>query len=150
MALNKHKALQEGEKLVSQGKISGAIKQYLQIIEKDPEEHNLYNTVGDLYVRDRNIPEALRCFRTLADQYVKDGFNLKAIAILKKVAKLEADSPEPLAKLAGLYQVQGLTREERELYFLAVDLFKKKNRDDEALSTLHLVVQLDPNNTTAR
>jgi tetratricopeptide (TPR) repeat protein len=150
MAFNKLKALQEGEKLVSQGKISGAIRQYLQIIEKDPEEHNLYNTVGDLYVRDKNIPEALKCFRTLADQYVKDGFTLKAIAILKKVAKLEPASPEPLVRLGGLYQVQGLTREARELYFLAVDLFKKKSRYDEALSTLRMVVRLDPDNTTAR
>ena len=150
MAFNKLKALQEAEKLVSQGKVSSAIKQYLQIIERDPEEHNLYNTVGDLYVRDKNIPEALKCFRALADQYVKNGFTVKAIAILKKVAKLEPDSPEPLAKLAGLYQVQGLIREARELYFLAVDIFKKKNRNEEALSTLHLVVQLDPDNTTAR
>ena len=150
MAFNKLKALQEAERLVSQGKVSAAIKQYLHIIDKDPEEHNLFNTVGDLYVRDKKIPEALKCFRDLADQYVKDGFTVKAIAILKKVAKLEPDSPEPLVKLAGLYQVQGLIRESRELYFLAVDIFKKKNRNEEALSTLHLVVQLDPDNPTAR
>jgi len=150
MAFNKVKALGEAEKLVSQGKISSAIKHYLQVIDNDPEDRNLLNTVGDLYVREKNIPAALKCFRTLADQYVKDGFTVKAIAILKKVAKFEPEAPESLAKLAGLYQVQGLTREAREQYFLLVDIYKKKGQNDAALSTLRTIVQLDPDNLTAR
>ena len=150
MAFNKVKALGEAEKLVGQGKISSAIKQYLHVIEKDPADYSLLNTLGDLYIRDKNIPEALKCFRDLAEQYVKDGFTVKAIAILKKVTKSEPDAPDPVAKLAGLYQVQGLTREAREQYFLLVDLYKKKGQNDAALSTLHTIVQLDPENTTAR
>ena len=54
MAFNKAKALQEAEKLVIQGKISQAIKRYFDILDRDPSDLILLNTIGDLYIRDRN------------------------------------------------------------------------------------------------
>src|SRR5713101_1830068 len=116
MAFNKAKALQEAEKLVSQGKIPLAIRQYLRILENEPSELIILNTVGDLYVRERNLPEALKYFNRLADSYVQEGFTVKAIAIHKKISKLDSGSVGPLLKLAELYTQQGLSREAREQY----------------------------------
>jgi len=150
MAFNKAKALQEAEKSVSQGKTTQAIKQYLDIIAKEPADHGLLNTLGDLYVRDKNVSEALKQFNKLADAYVQDGFTVKAIAIYKKITKLDPSSVEPLVKLAELYQLQGLAREAREQYSAAVEFYKKKNQNDKALEVLKKVVQIDPENTAAR
>src|ERR1700674_3947315 len=116
MAFNKAKALQEAEKLVSQGKTSQAIKQYLQILENEPFDLALLNTIGDLYVREKNLNAALKQFTKLAELYVQEGFTLKAIAIYKKVTKIDRNSVEPLLKLAELYMVQGLQREAREQF----------------------------------
>ena len=84
MAFNKAKALQEAEKYVTHGKISQAIKQYQQILEKDPADLTLLNTVGDLCVRDKNVSEALKYFTKLAESFSQEGFTVKAIAIYKK------------------------------------------------------------------
>jgi len=150
MAFHKAKALQEAEKLVSQGKTSQAIKHYLNILENDPADLTLLNTVGDLYVREKNIPEALKQFHKLADSYVQEGFTVKAIAIYKKVAKFDPTGVETLLKLAELYQVQGLGREAREQYAQAVEFYKKKNQTDKALEVLQKIVQLDPENIASR
>ena len=150
MAFNKAKALQEAVNSVRQGKVSHAIKQYLDIFEKDPLDLIILNTVGDLYVRDKNLSEALKQFRRLADMYVQEGFHVKAIAIYKKIVKLDDNDAGPLLKLAELYQIQGLSREARAHYSQAVEFYKKKNQNDKALEILRKIVQLDPENTTLR
>jgi len=150
MAFNKAKALQEAEKLVIQGKISQAIKRYFDILDRDPSDLILLNTIGDLYIRDRNASEGLKQFYRLAEAYVQDGFILKAIAIYKKIVKLEPDSVYPLLKLVELYQTQRLAREARELYYQVAECYKKKKQNDKVLETLRKVVQLDVENAPAR
>jgi tetratricopeptide (TPR) repeat protein len=150
MAFNKAKALQEAEKLVIQGKINQAIRRYFDIFEKDPSDVILLNTIGDLYIRDRNVSEGLKQFYRLAEAYVQDGFILKATAIYRKIVKLEPDSVDPLLKLVELYQTQRLAREARELYYQVAEFYKKKKQIDKVLETLRKVVQLDVENAPAR
>jgi tetratricopeptide (TPR) repeat protein len=150
MAFNKAKALQEAENLANQGKISQAIKRYLDVLERDPSELILLNTIGDLYIRERNVSEGLKQFYKLAEAYVQAGYALKAIAIYRKIVKLEPDSAAPLLKLGELYQAQRLVREAREIYYQLAERYEKEDQNDKALETLRKVVQLDPENATAR
>ena len=150
MAFNKAKAMQEAEKYVSQGKNAQAIKQYLFILEKDPSDISLLNTIGDIYYRDKNTSEALKHFHRLADAYTRDGFTVKAIAIYRKISKIDPNAVEPLIKLAELYLLQGLNREAREQYAQAVEFYKRKNQPDKALELFRKIVALDPENRTYR
>jgi len=150
MAFNKVKALQEAEKLVGEGNVTLAIRHYLQIIEREPTDYILLNTVGDLYLREKNVVEALRHFNKLADTYTREGFTVKAIAIYKKIQKLDPGRVEPLVKLAELYAMQGLSREAREQYAQAVAFYRKKNQTDKALEVYRKIIQLDPENAAQR
>jgi tetratricopeptide (TPR) repeat protein len=150
MAFNKAKAMQEAEKLVGQGKIAQAIKQYNFILEKDPADVSLLNNIGDLHFRDKNVPEALKHFHKLADAFVRDGFTVKAIAMYKKISKIDPNTVEPFNKLAELYTLQGLGREAREQYAQAVEFYRKKNQPDKALDIFRKIVALDPENKTFR
>ena len=150
MAFNKARAMQEAEKLVSQRKNLDAIKQYSMILERDPADLALLNTIGDLYFREKNTAEALKAFNKLGDAYMKDGFTVKAIAIFKKITKIDPNSVETILKLAELYVLQGLNREAREQYAQAVEYFKKKNQPDRALDSFRKIVALDPANLTYR
>jgi pilus assembly protein FimV len=146
MAFNKAKAMQEAEKYVSQGKLSQAIKQYEHILEKEPSDLILLNTVGDLYVREKNLPEALKHFHKLADSYSQEGFTLKAIAIYKKISKLDSKAIDVLVKTGDLYVLQGLAWEARDQFVQAVEAFRKKNQNDKALEAFRKIVNLDPEN----
>lgn len=150
MAFHKAKALQEAEKSVNQGKFSQAIRQYQEILDNDPADVSLLNTLGDLYVKERNINEGLKQFHRLAEAFVREGFNVKAIAIYKKITKVDPNPVETLLKLAELYQLQGLSREAREQYFQAAEYFKKRNQAERALDVLRKLVQLDPDNINFR
>jgi tetratricopeptide (TPR) repeat protein len=150
MAFHKAKALQEAEKSVAQGKIAQAIRQYQVILDNEPSDLSLLNTIGDLFIRDRNITEGLRQFHRLAEAYVREGFNVKAIAIYRKITKVDPNSIETLMKLADLYQQQGLSREAREQYLQVADFFRKRNQMDKVLEVLHKLVQLDPENLNFR
>src|SRR5258708_19655383 len=133
MAFNKAKALQEAEKSVSQGKTAQAIKQYLVVFEKEPTDLALLNTVGDLYVRDKNMPEALKYFHKLADSYTQEGFTVKAIAIYKKISKLDPSGVDVLLKMAELYTVQGLARQAPEQYTHPLPHHQNKNQTHKPL-----------------
>ncbi len=150
MAFNKAKALQEAEKLVSQNKITQAIKQYEHIIEKEPSDLALLNTVGDLYIREKKIPEALKHFHKLADSYSQEGFTLKAIAIYKKVSKLDPSAVDVLVKIGDLYVLQGLAREARDQFAQAVEAYRKKNQNEKALDAFRKIASLDPDNPAYR
>lgn len=150
MAFNKTKALEEAAKLVSQRKISQAIKQYLAIAAKDPQDLPLLNTIGDLCVRDGNTAEALRQFRRLADAYTREGFTLKAIAIFKKIAKLDSQSVDPLIHLAELYASQKLTHESEQQYAQALALCERQGLKEQAGQLLAKLVETDPSNAPRR
>jgi tetratricopeptide (TPR) repeat protein len=145
MAFKKAKALQEAHKYAIQGKNTLAIKQYLSILEHDPSDLILLNTIGDLYVRDKNLSEGLKQFYKLAGAYVKEGFIVRAIAIYKKIAKIDRDTAEPALKLAELYQTQGLAREAREQLLSAFEFYNRNAQKDTALEVLRKLSLLDGN-----
>ena len=150
MAFRKAKAMQDAEKSVAQGKNAQAIRQYQDILENDPSDLSLLNTIGDLHIRDRNITEGLRQFHRLAEAYVREGFNVKAIAIYRKITKVDPNSVGTLLKLGELYQLQGLSREAREQYIQASEFFKKRNQTEQLLDVLRKLAQLDPGNSALR
>ena len=149
-SFNKAKALEEAGRLVSQRKISQAIKHYLAISEHDPSDLSLLNTVGDLCIRDGNIAEALKQFQRLADAYAHEGFLLKAVAIHKKISKLVPNDVEPLLKLAGHYSSLSLGREAREHYMQALALCEKQALNHKALEILRKLVKQEPENLPFR
>ncbi len=59
--------------------------------------------LGDLYVRVDNKKEAIACFLRIAEHYAAQEFNLKAIAMYKKIERLRPRDPEIAEKLADLY-----------------------------------------------
>jgi len=150
MAFKKAKALEEAHKYVTQGKNALAIKQYLSILENDPSDLILLNTIGDLYIRDKNLPEGLKQFYKLADAYIKESYIVKAIAIYKKISKIDRNTAEPSLKLAGLYLTQGLAREAREQYMSAFEFYNRTAQKDKALEVLRKLTRMDADNPKSR
>lgn len=146
MALNKAKVLKSAEKYVIQGKISHAIAEYQKLIKEDPTDLPLVNTLGDLYVRIGNIPEAVKCFTRLAESYDNGGFVVRAIAMYKKVSKIDPGQIQSLSRLADLYLRQGLNSDARAHYLQVADYLTKKGELENAITVYQRVVQVDPEN----
>ena len=145
MAVQRDKVIANAEKLVAKGKIEPAIKEYERLLEDNPNDVNTLNRIGDLWVRINNNNEAVKTFSKIADHYAKDGFFLKAIAIYKKINKLDPSKLEIYAKLADLYAKQGLAMEAKSQYQVLADYYLKHGDPANALNIYKKISELDPN-----
>ncbi|HWN97923.1 MAG TPA: tetratricopeptide repeat protein [Blastocatellia bacterium] len=150
MSLNKSKVLRTAEKYVLQGKIPAAIDEYRKVVDADPADLTTINTLGDLYVRAGKIQDAITNFSRIADSYREGGFTLKAIAMLKKISKLDPTNVETSMKLANLYSQQGLLVEARQQYLQVADSHARAGQTRKALEAYQKIADLDPSNTSVR
>lgn len=150
MSLNKSKVLRTAEKYVLQGKLPAAIDEYRKVVDADPADLTTINTLGDLYVRAGKIQDAISNFSRIADSYREGGFTLKAIAMLKKISKLDPTNVETAMKLANLYSQQGLLVEARQQYLQVADAYARQGQTRKALEAYQKIADLDPSNTSVR
>ncbi len=150
MAFDKAKVLKAAEKFLSQGKINAAIKEYRQIVDNDADDLTTLNMLGDLYVRSGKKEEAVSCFERIAEHYSAQEFNLKAIAMYKKIERLRTRDPIIALKLAELYAAQALVHDARAQYLVVVEAYTHSGDNKKALDILHKIADLDPNNTEIR
>lgn len=123
MAVSREKVVRNAEKYVSRGKIEAAIKEYRKLLQAQPNDISTLNRVGDLYARINRNSEAIELFHQIAEQYADDGFLVKAIAIYKKIIKLDPTLLDVYERLADLYHRQGLVNEARTQYQVLADYY---------------------------
>jgi tetratricopeptide (TPR) repeat protein len=145
MAVQRDKVIANAEKLVAKGKIEPAIKEYERLLDDNPNDVNTLNRIGDLWVRINRNDEAVKVFGKIADHYSRDGFFLKAIAIYKKINKLDPSKLDIYAKLADLYAKQGLAMEAKSQYQVLADYYLKHGDPANALAIYRKISELDPN-----
>ncbi len=150
MGFDKAKAVRAAEKQLAQGKISAAIQEYLRVVQYDPEDYTALNTLGDLYVRVEQKQEAVRCFARVAAHYRDQGFTLKAIAVYKKVSRIQPGDIDTSNTLATLYEKQGHLVEARTQYLTVADAYARAGQSRDALNVLSRIANLDPNNIDIR
>jgi pilus assembly protein FimV len=144
MSFNRPQVIASAEKLVSRGKIEAAIKEYRKLLAENPNDASTLNRLGDLYARIDRIDEAVRLFSQIADRYTDDGFFVKAIAIYKKIIKLDPTRLAVYERLAELYHKQGLIPEARTQYQVLVDYYQKHNNSASAIGVLQKMAILVP------
>lgn len=132
---------------MSQGKIRAAISEYKRIVENDPKDFGTLNILGDLYIKNSEVQEAVECFTQVAEHYNTQGFSQKAIAIYNKISKLKPDSMEVSAKLAQLYKSKGSFSEARTHYTTLAEEYQRKGQKIEALAIWKQIAELDSHDT---
>jgi len=146
MAMNKAKVMDSALKSLNQGKVAQAIQEYQTILRSDPNDQVVLMTVGDLFVRQNSMPQAVEYFERLAQLYLNDGFNSKAIAIYKKISKLAPNETQPLEKLANLYVQQGILSEARPIFLQLAEAHLKTNQTSKAVEVLRRLLEVEPDN----
>ncbi|HEU4401553.1 MAG TPA: tetratricopeptide repeat protein [Candidatus Polarisedimenticolia bacterium] len=150
MAFDRAKTLLNAEKFVKTGKLPEAITEFKKLADDNPRDMNIVNKLGDLCVRAGKNQDAIRHFLRIAEFYSGDGFFLKAIAMYKKVSKLDPSNMDCFEKLAGLYQQQGLTIEAKAQYLAVADHFVKAAQFKKAIEVLPKVLEIEPDNIKIR
>ncbi len=146
MVVKRDKVLRDAEKLVQKGKYEQAIREYEKILKKFPEDTTIINRVGDLYGRVGQLQRAIELYEEIADHFTRDGFTTKAIAILKKIQRLDPQRLDVFERLAELYFDQGLMIEAKREYQILADWYVKNGELERAIEAHEKLVDLDPSN----
>ena len=138
------------EKLVARGKIEAAIKMYRRVLKANPGDSSTLNRVGDLLARVDKYSEAIDLYRQTAELFVEQGFYVKAIAVYKKIHRLDPSHLDVYSKLADLYTLQGLHNDARTHYEVLVDYHERRNDLPAAIGFCRKLVDLQPQDPTHR
>jgi tetratricopeptide (TPR) repeat protein len=142
--LDKRRATQRATALVQEGQLQRAIAEYEAILRADPSDPSLYNTLGDLHARIGSIPDAVACYQKLIEVLRADGLRSRAIALYKKIAKLEPSNFDALLACADLYVEEGLQAEAKYQYLSAAERALKLGFDKMALELYERLSRMDP------
>ncbi|MBL8113071.1 MAG: tetratricopeptide repeat protein, partial [Acidobacteria bacterium] len=146
MASKREALVQSAQKNLQKGKVDAALKDYLKVLEETPNDISILNTIGDLFVRLNKNEESIPYFLKIAEHYGKDGFFLKAIAIYKKINKLDPARLDIYERLAELYSKQGLGMEAKSQYQVLADYYTKQDNIQGAIAIYQKMVAGDTAN----
>jgi tetratricopeptide (TPR) repeat protein len=149
-SFDRARSLVAAEKFVKAGKMAEAVAEYKKLADDNPRDMNVVNKLGDLLVRAGRVPDALKQFLRIADFYARDGFFLKAIAMYKKICKIDPKNLECQQRLAELYQQQGLATEAKTQFVQVAEVLMRQGQGPEAADALRKVLEVDPENHKVR
>jgi len=147
VSFDKRKAIQKAMTLVQQGQLEKAIAEYRLILDVDPSDTSLCNTLGDLYLQVGATSEATVCYLKLVDVLKAEGLIFRAIAVYKKIIKLNPDNLSAVRACADLYATEGLRAEAKHLYLMEAERSLKLGLDKQALEAYERLVGLEPGDT---
>ncbi len=141
--------LRAAEKYVGQVRILDAISKYRKAVDGDPANLTNMNILGDLCLRAGQTQVALKYFKKIAESYCKQEFWPRAIAMYKKLIKLDPTDPDLKMGLASLYLRNSFGGKARETYLLASDEYARSGQIRQAREAMERAVSIDPLNAPA-
>lgn len=148
--VSRQEVIQSAERLVRRGRIEAAIDEYRKVLHDEPDDTRTLNRVGDLFLRLDKMGQAIDLFCQAADHFSREGFFVKAIAIYKKVIRVDPTRIEAYEELASLYNRQGLTNEARSQYQVVADYYGQQSNRRSQLSVFRKMAEIDPDDPSPR
>lgn len=99
---NKKDESKDPQALVARREYAKAIKAYRSLLASEPGSYVYNHKIADVYCLSGKQSEAMDDYAKAADGYAREGFMIKAIAILKKMQKIDPENPDVTARLEEL------------------------------------------------
>ena len=144
MGLDRQKALKEAEKLLAQGKNERAVESLKELLRSVGNDPLTVNRIGDTLARHGLSDEAKEVYLRLGKQYAESGFLPKAVAIYKKIHRLEPDDLEVTRTIGELYLRQKLPGEARGYLMAVVERSVEDREFDGAAKMLRELAEAEP------
>ena len=150
MPIDRDATLKKAEKLLRQGKLDGAIAEYVRLVEEQPKDWNSINALGDLYVRANQIENAAAQFLRIADHLQAEGFLPRAAAVYKKILKIRPGDEYTLLQLAEIATRQGVFVDAKMYFRQVAERRRAKGDQGGAAAMIMRIGEIDPNDAEAR
>lgn len=129
MPIDREAAIKKAEKLLKEGKLPAAIREYVGLVEERPDDWASANALGDLYVKAGDTERAVELFLRAADHLHQEGFYPRASAVYKKVLRIKDGHDHTIWRLADIAERHGLLLDARTYYARLIR--DRRSRQDE-------------------
>ncbi|MGB3941204.1 MAG: hypothetical protein WBK96_06910 [Candidatus Manganitrophaceae bacterium] len=150
MSSDKNSIIEKAKKFTAKGQIDKAIEEWQKLIAETPNDGNIYNTIGDLHLKVSRTGEAIEAYLKGAEAFKGAGFELKGIAVYKKILKLDPARIDVYEKLADLHAERGLIANAVEDYLRVAKHHAKQGDLQVSVSVYRKLANLDPKNFAVR
>ena len=150
MALDRNATLALADHLVAKGHADKALVEYKKLFDAYPQDATVLNRLGDVALQAGQPRAAVLAFRALATVFRQEQQDKKAVAILKRVLKLEPGDFDAAQQLADILVATGGAREAAQVHFQMAEQLDAAGRPDDALAAYARGVAADPSKPGAR
>lgn len=141
--------VKEAQRYLARGQIDKAIIEWEKLVKEAPDG-NVYNTVGDLYLKKGNKKFAVDFFHRSATFFREGGFSLKALALYKKVINIDPLDAGAFTALGELSEEKGLVTDAIKYYLTAADILSKDGSKERFVNIYERILSLAPSNFPLR
>src|SRR3954466_15709181 len=132
-----------------------ALAVYIEILrsyDKSDEEIDvgLYNRVGDIYLKQGNVADALDYYEQAVDRYAESGFFNNAIALCNKILRNSPGRASIYYKLGKISAQKGFVSDAKINFLEYADRMRKSGKIDEAFRALKEFADLCPDQDDIR
>ncbi|HEY8549965.1 MAG TPA: tetratricopeptide repeat protein [Vicinamibacterales bacterium] len=142
--------LRKAEKLLRQGRLTGAIAEYERVVQAYPDDPATATALGDLYVRAGQSASAVAQFMRVGDHWLREGVYAKAAATYRKILKLDPAHESALLQLVEACAQQGQLADAKAHLRSAIERREARGDQDGADALTIRLSELDPDDFEAR
>lgn len=135
--------LKKANDLEIKGKVEEAIEEVRKAVDINPEDGNLYNRLGDLYLKLDQKDESLDNFRKGVEAFRRDNFPRNALALGKKILRNDPDGFDMYYTIADLLVELDEKPDAAQYMFEYIEKQAKQDRKEEALNAVDYLKTLE-------
>jgi tetratricopeptide (TPR) repeat protein len=143
-------AVRDIENYVAHGLLTAAIEECLRVMEMAPQYLDVHLMLGEIYVRQGKIEQAIGKYAALIDIYVANDRIDDAISTYRRILQLEPNNLTYRVKLIELLKNQGRTEEALGERIYAADSYLRLGYADRAIQEYEQALFASPNSIPLR
>ena len=147
---DKSAIVENAQRFAAQGEFDNAIAEWKKLRTGQPTDSTIYNTIGDLHLKRHASAEAVDAYFQAAAAFRAEGSGLKAIAVYRKILKVDPARYQVYRDLGDLNAERGLISNAISDYLTLTKRCLKEGRTQEAIDLYRTIAALDASNVEAK
>ncbi|MGH7236513.1 MAG: tetratricopeptide repeat protein [Nitrospiraceae bacterium] len=142
--------VENAQRLAAQGEFDDAIAEWEKLRTGQPTDSTIYNIIGDLHLKRHAPAEAVDAYLQAASAFRAEGSALKAIAVYRKILKVDPTRYQVYRDLGDLNAERGLISNAISDYLTLAKRCSKERKTQEAEELYRTIAALDASNVEAK
>ncbi len=148
--VDKNKLIESANKFIAKNQFDKAIKDFQKVLELEPKNNQVALKIAELFLKLDKKGEATNYYEIAANIFRDSGFYDKAIAVYRQLLTINPVSSQAYLRLAELFRKKNLIAEAVSNYKVAIAIYEREGRTQDALNILQTITELEPSNLPGR